>query len=226
MPTPHCFGVVQARLIRVAQLTQAGLPIAAPEGGYRTNAVIDVGVTVEVEVGEEQIQRNGSGDLCQVFKDRDRVKRVGLTMNLCQLDSELIQLLVGGTVIQDGSGDTIGYQLPLEDDAEPNPTSFELWATAWDGTSQAVLAGTAQYFHFVFPFTRWSPGAFTVNNQLLTVPLTGFSTPNDVMPDDGPFDDWPADVESAGGITSSGGWFLDPTLPETNCGYIAVPAAS
>lgn len=222
-----CVGSIQTCLLRWANVTAAGAPQPGADDGYRTDALIQVGVAVVKEEGTESIRKNGCGAICQSFKAPDKIKRVTLSTSLCELDSELIQLMVGGEIFVE-AGNTIGYQLPTVDDAAPNGGVFEVWTKAWDGDSQAVLnVADAAYWHFVFPKAQFSPGDFTTaEDGFLEFPLEGFGDPNPQVTANGPYNDWPTGVANAGGVTSSGGWFLDDTLPASNCGYVTVPSGS
>lgn len=224
----HCYGSLQVCALRVAALTAGGAPDPGVDNGYVSDAIIQATIGVEVEEGDELILKNGCGALCQTFKDTDRIKRATVDLELCQLDAELIQLLIGGDLFSDtGTGDTIGYQLPFVADAAPNGVCLELWSKAWDGASQATptfLGGNAAYFHWVFPLTKWQMGDMTLENDILTVTTNGFGTENSSMWVGGPYNDWNVDVENAGGITAAFGWFFDDVLPTAECGFVEVPA--
>lgn len=226
MSDPHCFGSLQVCRLRVAELDAAGEAVAGVSNGYISDAVVKVDVGVEIEQGDELTLKNGCGDVCQSFQGSDKIKRVTLAMDLCQLDSELVSLLVGGTLI-DSAGDTIGWALPSIDDAAPNGVCLELWTKAWDGTEQATpasLGGAAAYFHWVFPRATFTLGDVTMENDIMVLPLTGYGNENSSLNADGPYNDWPGAVAAAGGFPTAGGWFLDDTIPEAVCGFVEVPA--
>lgn len=227
----NCVGSLQVCRLRVAQLTAGGLPDAGSDTGYVSDAIIQANITVELESGDDFVLKNGCGNLCQTFKDADRVKRVNIDMELCQLDSELVGLLVGADTFTDG-GETIGASLPSSTDTPSYGVALELWTKAWDSNQQAnasLIGGSSNdvlYFRWFFPFVRFQLGAMTLQNDILRIPVAGYGQENDDMPAEGPFQDFPNGVESAGGIVTAGGWFLDDTLPAAQCGYISVPAVS
>ena len=230
MSEPHCYGSLQTVALRVAQLDVNGSPDDGAANGYVTDAVIDVTLGADIEEGDEFVLKNGSGAICQTYRGCDRMKRATIEMNLCQLDAELLQLLIGGSVIRDlsgaGVGDAIGYEVADVDDACPYGVCLELWTLAWDGSEQATppFAGgnTIVYWHFVLPRAKFQIGDLTIENDFLTVPVTGFSEANSRVTSNGPFNDWPADIVSRGGITKPLGFFLDSTVPTPTCDRIAV----
>lgn len=233
MSEPHCYGSLQTVAVRVAQLDANGSP-ATGTNGYVTDAIIDATLSAELEEGDEFTMKNAQGGICQTYKDCDKLKRITVEMNLCHLDSELLALLVGGSVIRDlggaGVGDAIGFEVPDVSDPCTNGVSLELWTKAWDSSTQATppfAGGTSiVYFHFVLPKVKFQIGDLTFENDFMTVPVTGFGESNPRVTSNGPFDDWPADVVARGGITKPLGWFFDETVPTPTCELISVSSAA
>lgn len=234
MAGKHCFGSLQVCRIRTAKLTSAGAPDTGAQKGYVSDAIVDLGIDIEVEAGDDLTLKNGCGTICQSFKTCDSIKGVNLDVTLCQLDSELIAQMAGGSIMRDtggaGSGDVIGYEFPGSTDGCPNGVSFEVWSKAWDGNQQATpdfLGGsTVAYFHFVFPRVKWTIASNTLENDIMQVKLTGFADENSHLTVNGPYNDWPSDVAARGGIQKAGGWFLDSTIPAATCGSITVTSAA
>lgn len=224
-----CYTSLQLCALRVAQLTAAGRPtVPGTNKGYVTDAAIKLQVGVTLKTGADLEQQNGCGAVCAAFKSPDRIKRVDLSLDLCQWDAQLIGMLTSGGVISSG-GNAIGFQFPSTTGADPLPVCLEAWSKAWSGGQQASAAFTspnASYIHWVFPFVQFGIGQFTIENALMVVPLTGPGTPNAFITVNGPFDDWPAAVAAAGGITQVGGWYLDGTLPTVACNYINTTSAA
>jgi hypothetical protein len=223
----ECFASLQVCGIRVARLDAAGVGIPGAASGYISDAMISVDVGLEVTTGDDLEVKNGCGSLCAAFKDCDRLKRVTLGMSLCQLDTELIEILTGASTFTD-SGEVIGLQLPSTTADCPVGASFEVWTKAWDGGEQGVATsvGGATYFHFVFPRTKWRVGNFTLENKFLEVKLEGFGEENSQITSNGPYNDWPTGVVNGGGVTHIGGWFYDDAPPTASCGYVTVPSGS
>lgn len=224
----QCFASIQLCAIRTARLTEAGAPDTGATNGYVSDAMVKLQVGVELEEGADVTQKNGCGSLVAAIKEPDLIKRVSLQLDLSRLDAELKWVLLGGDVITSG-GNTVGYQSATSSD-EPPAVCFEAWSKAWDGTQQAVSSlstPNSSYVHWVFPFTRWAQGQFTMEREnFLVDPLTADGTENTEITVNGPFDDWPAAITSLGGITSFYGWWFDDDLPTAACGRISVSSAA
>lgn len=204
------YSSLQACRLRVARLDDGGAPEEGETNLYVSDALIDIGVSVEVSEGAEIEQKNGCGEICVAFKDVDHIKRVGLSANLCRLDFELLEMLTGGSIATSG-GDTIGYLLPATDDS-PQPVSVEVWTKAWDRDQPAVDGPDTVYFQWVYPSTTWVPGTRTLENGALIFPVTGKGIANAGF-GLGPGGDLPVEIPGAEGIFEVTG------LPDAVLGY-------
>lgn len=227
MGLEHCFATVDLEAIRVALLTATGAPNGGANNGYASDETIKLGISAEVIQGADLEQLNGVGAICRALKKPDRVKRLNLALDLCVLDAELMDVMAGFDPFSSG-GNTIGAQWPSVS-ADPPLVCVEAWTKAWDDDEQAVPTFTtpdAAFIHWVFPRTQWRAGDISLEAQFQPVPLVGQSFENSRITADGPWNDWPAAVAGAGGVTRIGGWFFDPDLPTIECGYQALPVSA
>lgn len=218
MPAPNCYGSIQACRLRIGALDDSGAPDPGLTNLVVTDALIQVQTSYEIETGQEFTQKNGCGEICQTFKEEDKIKRVNLELQLCQLDYELLVLMLGATAINgtdlvSAGSAVIGYDLPSSTAGTSNGVSMEAWTKAWDGGSQPnSFGGDPLYHHFVWPKTTWVPGQRTLQSGILVVPLTGIGTENPAI-GDGPANDFP--FTNPSGAEQA---FLDDTIPEAACG--------
>lgn len=228
-----CFGTLQVCAYRVTQLNSNGTAWAGAGHGLANNALIDATISPVYSDGSDIEQKNGCGQICQTYKDCDKLKAFNVTLNLCVLDAQLQQFLMGGYLFRDtagaGSGDVIGYEYPALTDACNAGVALELWSKAWDGSAQATppfASGAVVYQHWVFPKTTWRQGDTTLEDGFSVFPFTGYGVANSRISANGPYDDWPADIAMRGGVRNAGGWFFDTTLPTAACSTITVTSAA
>jgi hypothetical protein len=224
---PTCFGSLQVCALRVAVLASNGIPEPGADNGYVSDALITVGLGIELSTGDDLEKKNGCGAVCQTYKGPDVIKRATLSMALCELDVQLGQMLVGGALFLDGDDVPVGWEFPHITDAAPNGVCLELWTKAWDSGSQATptaLGNEAAYWHWVFPKFTGQLDNMTMEANFLDFAIKGNGEENPNMSHRGPFQDWPDAVADAGGITAVGGLFLDADLPSADCAFIVVPA--
>jgi len=228
-----CFGSLQVCAYRVTQLNSNGTAWNGAGHGLANNALIDAGIEQVYSTGADLEQKNGCGTICQTYKDCDKLKAFNVTLNLCVLDAQLQQFLMGGYTFRDtggaGSGDAIGYEYPGLTDACGSGVCMELWTRAWDGSSQAqppYAGGSIVYFHWVFPKTTWKQNSTKFEDGFSVFPFVGYGVANSRISANGPYDDWPADIAAHGGIRNAGGWFYDTSLPAASCAAITVTSAA
>lgn len=228
MANPTCFSARQVCSARVALLAEAGAPVAGANNGYVTN-LVSVETSVNVEEGDEFVQKDGCGDICARFVDCDKVKGVDATLNICTFDAQLVGLVTGGTEFVDpGTADVMGVQIPGVSAACPGAISLEWWCYAQDGASQATpdVAPAGAYWHFVIPYLKFRLGDVTYENGIPILPLVGKGSENPNITQNGPFNDWPTGVANAGGVTSPFGYWLESSMPSAACEYEAVTSAA
>lgn len=215
---------------RVAKLTTGGAPSAGASNGYVTIAAQKLEVTVTTSKADDTEMKNGCGQLMAVLNEPEKIKGIELAADYCYLDAYLLELKTGSETFSSG-GNAIGSQIAAIG-SEPPPVCYEAWTKAWEVDHQYVAPFTdpdATYIHWVFPLTRWVQDKFTMEHDLMIVPVKGVGSENPAITANGPFDDWPSAIANAGGVTRLGGWFFDDTLPSDDadtCDFIAVTSAA
>src|SRR5262245_52346481 len=116
-----CFGSMQVCAYRVTQLNSNDTPWNGAGHGLANNSLIDATIEPVYEDGADNTQKNGCGQICQTYKDCDKLKAFNVSLNLCVLDGQLQQFLMGGYAFKDTAGaglnDIIGYEYPQLTDA-------------------------------------------------------------------------------------------------------------
>lgn len=193
--------------------------------GYFAKAPIQVTFKPVFETGVELTAKNGCGTLCGYYKSPDQLKNYDLTFELCDLDHELIELLTGEAVIKSGAN-SIGHEFSRVSSCSPltpNGVAVEFWSKRWLQCANPA-AGTAQYFHWLFPRAYLHTGQIVMKNDFMTVPIEGFLQENPNW-GRGP---WTGNLyPNTGGIAALGAVWEDTVAPPTAAnGYITVPGGA
>lgn len=213
------FSSLQVCRMRVSRLAADGAPAPGADNLFVTDQLISLGYALVVTEGKKYQQDTGCGQTCLTYTGRDKITSVNLTLTLCVLDSELIEMLTGATLVTEG-GETVGFAIPEADAELDQEVSIEAWTKAWDFDQQAASGGNALYHRFIFPRTTWVLGDSTLEDNPLVVPVKGKGTGNSQF-GDGPANDLPYDA-----YLSAMGKYTDANpLPAATDGY-AVLAAS
>lgn len=220
--TNPCYQPLRVCRVRAVRLDANDQFAPSPENAVVLDAVGVARFRPEVLQGEEITQRNGCGDLVIDFRDDDRPRgRGSLELTLFTVDFEGLEVVAGGTVLTDGSGNAVGYEPPGAEDGVPGAVAIELWGWAFD-LDQPKLndAGTRVYERRAHPKVRFTVGDVEQQNGATQINLNGRSHTNDQF-GTGPEGDWPAAVSHPDAVMLDEGG-----LPTASCGYVDLAIAS
>ncbi len=197
--------------IRVTRVDSTGRVIAG-NNSYVTDAVINVGVNVNKETGQNFSARNGCGCSLARFRAQDIFNWFEFSLVRSGLEPALEAFLLGADTIEDG-GDTVGIAYPdaLDCNDDEAAVAFEFWTKQIVGSAPAA---DFPWVHHVYPYTVWSLGNNTFAEAIQEETVEGFSRTNSLW-GDGPYNDGPPDSQWIG----EGGWWktdIEPPTAECN----------
>lgn len=86
---------IKGKVMRITRLDDCGNLITGPNAFVVSEGFIKVTWAPEVEKGEEYTQKNAWGDFCISEKDPDRVKWINTTIQLCEIDPAILDIIGG-----------------------------------------------------------------------------------------------------------------------------------
>lgn len=205
---------------RVTRLNTDGSPAAGPNNVYVSDNLVSVGISPNIEVGQESSLIGGCGCIVVTRKDPDRLKRFDFQINASALEPAMLEMMLGADLINDTSDlpVPIGVWYPEQlgcDATPPPPVCVEFWADAWVDDAQDP---DWPYVHFIYPRTFWQMGELPLGNEFTQTVVNGFSRTNSLW-GTGIHGDLPEAVPAG----APGGWFYDAAVPPSaECGYQTV----
>ena len=223
-----CYQSLDLVAVRASILDTDGSRLCSNSNGSAYNLrPISLGRTPTVSTGETFEQKSGDGTICVSITDADVTTGETLTLNLCQLDLELISVMTGAELLLDGSAEVFGLEAP-DPSSTLSPIEFHAWTKAYSGSSQ--VADPRDYWHWVWPSTKWTIGDWTFERGILSVSLSGKASANANL-GNGSFGDLPG-----AGVQQFFGVWLDNDVPDSSsspysdnglsCGFVDTPACS
>jgi hypothetical protein len=210
-----CGASVQACALRIATLEQDGVPLPGSGLAYVTDQFAKLTATPSLFKGVDIQTPNACGSPVVIYKDRDKLIRYDLALDMILLSPEFEHLLVGGELFTSG-GFAVGGSSPAIAVVEAvYGLSMEVW-------TKHIVNGDYDpiwpYIQWVYPRTYWQVGPDMFENNPMMRSFTGYTSQN---PNyfNGPFNDWTFASDR------SRAWRFTKTLPTPNCGAIAVPSS-
>lgn len=181
--------IVRGKRIRVTRLDSCG---EVPSYGDPCTYVVSKGfVTVTMspqnDEGAELLLLNADGELCVNDQAQHNFKRWNLSIELCDIDPELVSLLTSVTLETDAEGTVVGFR-SVEGRIDEQ-FAFELWS----GVGEQDCENGEEYGYLLFPYVNGGTFAdLTVENGVATITIENAFTktgglygvgPYDVVPD-------------------------------------------
>lgn len=213
MATDFCPHLLQFCRVRVGKLAANGNPLPGAKNLYVSSGQVSLGITMNLEAGDDFVQKNGCGEICYSFKARDQVKNLALTLQMCDHDPEFKVLMQGGSLLT-ALGDTVGYKLPnVGSVGAEDGVSLEGWVKNITGSG---VDTTYPYVRFVLPRSTWTPGDLTLEANPIPANYTGEGV-NNANIADGPVNDIDFDLSDT--VLA---YFGDTDLPDAQCEALAL----
>lgn len=182
--------IVRGKRVRVTRLENCGEPPTTgdPCGYVVSKGFVTVTMSPQNEEGTELVLLNADGELCVNDQAQHNFKRWNLSIELCDVDPEMVSLLTKVTLETDADGNTVGFR--SLDGRIDEQFAFELWS----GVGDQDCADGEEYGYLLFPFV--SGGTFadlTIENGVATMTIENAFTktgglwgvgPYDVVPDE------------------------------------------
>lgn len=166
---------ITATHIRVTKLAEDGTFLTGPNSSYTMTSFISLSFTPEYEDGDEFTQKNAAGQICATYKAPDTLKRVNISLAICNPDPEFSNIIAGGVLL--GDTDTTGWAAPkVGEDPVPNGVAIEAWSKAIvDGKP----SGDMPVWHWILPYAKMrESGERTLQNDMLATEYEGWGVGN------------------------------------------------
>ena len=151
-------GQAQACALRATKLAADCSVVDTPGNVFVGGAIATGNLTPEIKEGAEISADNACGGIDWLIKNQDRIKWWNLDLEITVWDYELLQAMVGGSLIIGKTGDAaegkvIGWHAPAYQDGESPGVALEIWVRAALGSGYcppASVTGAPGYIRHIF----------------------------------------------------------------------------
>ena len=176
MPT-LCRSLSRLARVRLTRLDECGVPDPGPLGTLVSSAFVNIDGSPVYLDPEEITQLNGNGDLCISDQGNDQLRWLSLSMVLCQIDPDAVNIITGNPLVVNEAvvPDTTGFRI---DGALTGTANFALEVWAGISGQPCDAEGNREYGYFLFPWVKQARiGDWSFANAALNLTLTARTEP-------------------------------------------------
>lgn len=162
---------IKGRRIRITRENSAGAYIVGTCSSVVSDGFITVTLANELQKGQEFTQQNAWGDFCISEKDGDRVKWTNVTIQLCEVNPDLLDIIGGESITPVNATiatilTTIGFTQGQQ--VNTQAFGFEMW-------TRQVRSTASEWGYFACPMVINGSidGSVAVSNGALTLTVRG-----------------------------------------------------
>lgn len=161
--------------LRATRLDECGNVVEGDCSTVVTDGTITVEIAREYEDREDFFKKNGDGVFCVTETDPPILKWINLTMTMCNVDPQLVNLVAGEEVLEDDAAEpnVIGFRTTVGSTALVN-VAIEVWTRT---TGACLPGGVVRYGYLLFPWViEGTVGDLTLENGAADFILTARTT--------------------------------------------------
>jgi hypothetical protein len=178
-----CVTPIKGTHIRMVKVDVCGVPVTGASAlSVVTKGFVQVQMEPQYEDGEEFFEKNADGEACVNQKDDPVLKRLNLTVQLCEIDPAAAAWVIGARPLLVAT-DTLGWA--LTEGIKTNRFSLESWQRV--AGSGACAAGAQRYIYNAWPsIGAVQLGNYTIENARTQLEFTGETGAASTLWGDGP----------------------------------------
>lgn len=143
------FTPIFGNALRVTRLDACGVAVSGATGKWVSEGFIKVERKPQYETGSEFIVKTAKGALCVNRKAPDRLKRMDLTITLCEVDPEGMELMTACRLLRNVATDATGNA--FDEGLNAANWQFEVWQEI---SESACASGVQEYIQHLFPLVE------------------------------------------------------------------------
>ena len=170
--TSTCVTPIKGTHLRIVEVDSCGIPVTGTSGlVVVTKGFVSVEMEPDYEDGEEFFERTADGTPCVNQKDDPTLKRLALTIQMCEVNVSGMSYIMSARELITGTPTTgTGFAV-----AEGNPTnrfSLEVWQEV-AGAGACDASGAQRYIYNAWPNVGATQlGTYTIENGRSVLEIT------------------------------------------------------
>lgn len=170
--TSTCATPIKGTHLRIISLDSCGIPVTGASGlVVVTKGFVQVEMEPDYEDGEEFFERTADGTPCVNQKDDPTLKRMALTIQLCDVNVSGTSYIMSARELVTGTP-TTGTGFAVAEGNPSNRYSLEVWQEV-AGSGACDASGNQRYIYNAWPNVGATQiGTYTIENGRSTLEIT------------------------------------------------------
>lgn len=162
--TSTCAVPIKGTHLRIVALDACGVPVTGASGlVVVSSGFIQVNMEPQYEEGVEFFERTASGDPCVNQKDDPTLKRMNLTIQMCEINTSGMAYITSARELMTGTP-TTGTGFAVAEGNPVNRYSLEVWQEV-AGSGACDASGNQRYIYHAWPNVGATMiGAYLIEN--------------------------------------------------------------
>lgn len=168
-----CAAPIKGTHLRLVKEDDCGIPVTgAASLVIITTGFVQVEMEPDYEEGEEFFERNADGVACVNQKDRPTLKRLGLTVDMCEVDPVAASLVLSARLLDVAAVPVTGTGFAVSEGEPENRFSMEVWQRV-AGSGACDSSGAQRYIYNAWPNVgNTMLNTYTIENARSTLSFT------------------------------------------------------
>lgn len=137
---------VRSCTARFTKVDTCGRPVSGSDSVVTTDGYISVSYKPNISEGDDIEVKNACGNICIADKGRDQIKWVDMEIVFCGINPEAVSLMTGFPVVEDYSGDNVGFDIVSGSSPIASGYALETWTEIPDTACTPGSDGEWGYF--------------------------------------------------------------------------------
>lgn len=165
-----CAAPIKGTHLRIVKVDICGNPVTGTSSlVITTKGFVQVQMEPDYEDGEEFFERNADGEACVNQKDAPTLKRMGLTVDFCEVDPVAAAYVLSARLLDTASSPTTGTGWAMSEGTPTNRFSLEVWQRV-AGSGACDASGAQRYIYNAWPNVGNAKiGTYTIENGRSTL---------------------------------------------------------
>lgn len=172
-----CFSPIRGLAMRTTRVNNCGCAVEGANNMAVSCGFVSIGLSAQIDEGTDILVRTAAGEIC-INEPACRVlTRYDITIEFCQVDPELFEIMASVRLLTDYKGDTVGHTVGENIQCQGG-FAMEVWSGLAGADCDAGSAGSWYYWLLPWVTSGVIGGDITIEDGPATFTFTGRTKTN------------------------------------------------